>query len=285
VIDGVIVSKGIPMNMRAHCIVALIPVLLITAAVGGRAGAAEQGKSFVDAETGMEFVFVKGGCYRMGDTFGDGYANERPVHEVCVDDYYIGKFKVTQEQWEKVMGNNPSFFRDSGGDSPVENVSWDDAQKFIRILNRRAGGTYRLLTEAEWEYAARSRGRRERWAGTNSESRLGEYAWYSANAGNRTHPVGRKKPNGIGIYDMSGNVWEWVQDKYNSRAYAVQGRNNPLYTGSGSGHVFRGGSWFYKSKGVRVTFRDHRAPFNIIRHHNVGLRLAMTPGASGGNAR
>jgi formylglycine-generating enzyme required for sulfatase activity len=233
--------------------------------------------SYTDSETGMEFVYVKGGCYQMGDTFGDGYENERPVHEVCIDDFSIGKFKVTQKQWKRVMDNNPSYFKKCGDDCPVENVSWDDTQEFIRVLNQRTGKTYRLPTEAEWEYAARSGGKREKWAGTNNEAELGEYAWYSGNSGNQTHPVGRKKPNGIGVYDMSGNVWEWVQDMYSGKAYSFHKRNNPVYTGSGTVHVFRGGSWYYNSPGVRTTFRDHRTPFNIIRHHNVGFRLVMTP--------
>jgi sulfatase modifying factor 1 len=212
----------------------------------------------------------------MGDTFGDGYANERPVHEVCVDDFYIGKFKVTQGQWKHVRGNNPSYFKDCGDDCPVENVGWDDAQEFINILNRRTGKNYRFLTEAEWEYAARSGGKRERLAVTNNESELGKYAWYSSNSVSRPHPVGRKKPNGIGMYDMSGNVWEWVQDVYNSASYSSHRRINPVYAGRGSGHVFRGGSWYHNPVGVGTTFRDH-TPSSIIRHHNVGLRLARTP--------
>ena len=233
--------------------------------------------TYTDTVTGMEFVLVKGGCYQMGDTFGDGYGNERPVHEVCLDDFYICKFKVTQGQWKAVRGNNPSYFKNCGDSCPVENVSWDDAQEFIRILNQRTGKAYRLLTEAEWEYAARSGGKREKWAGTSSESELGDYAWYSGNSGGQTHPVGQKKPNGIGIYDMSGNVWEWVQDMYSSDAYSFHSRNNPVYTGSGGGHAFRGGSWYYNPSGVRTTFRNHRTPVIIIRHHNIGFRLARTP--------
>ncbi len=229
---------------------------------------------FTDPATGMEFVLVKGGCYQMGDTFGDGYHNEKPVHEVCVDDFYIGKFEVTQGQWKKVRGANPSYFGECGDDCPVENVSWDAAQEFIRTLNTRTGRSYRLPTEAEWEYAARSGGKREKWAGTSRESELGEYAWYSGNSGIRPHPVGRKKPNGIGIYDMSGNVWEWVQDVYSGAAYSLHSRRNPVYTGRGAGHVFRGGSWYYDPKGIRATFRDHRTPAIIIRHHTIGFRLA-----------
>jgi formylglycine-generating enzyme required for sulfatase activity len=235
------------------------------------------GDSYIDTWTGIAFVLVKGGCYQMGDTFGDGYANEKPVHEVCLDDYYIGTFKVTQGQWKTVRGYNPSYFSDCGDNCPVENISWDDAQEFIRILNERTGKTYRLLTEAEWEYAARSGGKNEEWAGTSNKSELGDYAWYSDNSGGRTHPVGQKKPNGIGIYDMSGNVWEWVQDIYSSTAYSSHGRINPIYMGRGAGHVFRGGSWYYNPRGVRAAFRNHRTPVIIIRHHGIGFRLAKTP--------
>jgi formylglycine-generating enzyme required for sulfatase activity len=197
-----------------------------------------------DTVTGMEFMFVKGGCYQMGDLFGDGFSNEKPVHEVCVDDFYIGKYLVTQGQWKAIRGNNPSDFSKCGNDCPVEQVSWNDAQEFIRIMNQRTGKTYRLLTEAEWEYAARSRGKKEKWAGANDDSQieLWYHAWYLDNAGARTHPVGQKKPNGLYIYDMTGNVWEWVQDIYSSDAYSHHSRNNPIYTGSGNNRVIRGGS-------------------------------------------
>jgi sulfatase modifying factor 1 len=224
----------------------------------------------------MEFVLVKGGCYQMGDTFGDGDADEKPVHEVCVDDYYIGKYKVTQGQWKNVRGNNPSNFRNCGDNCPVEQVSWDDAQEFIRILNRRTGKTYRLLTEAEWEYAARSGGKSEKYAGTNSESELGDYAWYAANANGQTHPVGQKKPNGLGIYDMTGNVWEWVQDIYSDTAYSSDSRNNPLYAGSGTYRVFRGGSWYDHPRRVRATYRSLNL-FPSGRYFFLGFRLARTP--------
>jgi formylglycine-generating enzyme required for sulfatase activity len=281
------------MKIMFRFILELMMILIVTSAFTGRSVTLEEESgakaasdktiltasrdSYTDAETGMEFVLVKGGCYQMGDTFGDGYENEKPVHEVCLDDFYIGKFKVTQGQWKNVLGNNPSHFKNCGNNCPVENVSWNDAQEFVRILNRRTGKTYRLLTEAEWEYAARSGGKREKWAGTSSESELGDYAWYSGNSGGQTHPVGQKKPNGIGIYDMSGNVWEWAQDTYSSHAYSSHSRNNPLYAGIGSGHVFRGGSWYYNPRGVRAAFRNHRSPAIIIRHHNVGCRLARTP--------
>src|SRR3990172_328474 len=125
-------------------------------------------------------VFVKGGCFQMGDVFGDGYPGERPAHEVCVSDFYIGESEVTQKEWETVMGANPSV-SNTGNDYPVDSVEWEDAQKFIGKLNKKTGKKYRLPTEAEWEYAARSEGKKEKFAGTNSEPELGEYAWYDDN--------------------------------------------------------------------------------------------------------
>ncbi|HXX81077.1 MAG TPA: SUMF1/EgtB/PvdO family nonheme iron enzyme [Thermodesulfovibrionales bacterium] len=233
------------------------------------------GGSYTDPATGMEFVFVRGGCYRMGDTFGDGYQNEKPVHEVCVNDFYVGKFKVTQGQWKAVQGNSPSNFSNCGDNCPVEQVSWDDAQNFVRRINQLTGRTYRLLTEAEWEFAARSGGKNEKYAGTSSDLELGKYAWYSGNSGKQTHPVGQKRPNGLGLYDMSGNVWEWVQDIYSDSAYASHNRNNPLYTGNGDHRVRRGGSWIRDSGSVRAANRDDGPP--DYRSSGVGFRLAMTP--------
>ena len=189
--------------------------------------------------TDIEMVLVKGGCYQMGDTFGDGFTDEKPVHEVCVDDFYLGKYEVTQGQWQAVMGNNPAYFK-NGDNYPVENISWNNAQEFIQKLNQKAGKRYRLPTEAEWEYAARSGGSGEKWAGTSNEAELGDYAWYYANSGNKTHSVGEKRPNGLGLYDMSGNVWEWCQDIYNAHAYQQHSQTNPIYEGSETSRVLRG---------------------------------------------
>ena len=170
---------------------------------------------------GIEMVLVKGGCFQMGSNVADEFKNEilksffmgeKPVHEVCLNDFYLGKYEVTQGQWKVVMGNNPSKFQDCGDACPVEQVSWNDAQEFIRKLNQMFGKNYRLPTEAEWEYAARSGGKKEEYSGTNDRASVGNYAWYEDNSGKTTHPVGLKSPNGLGIYDMSGNVDEWVND-------------------------------------------------------------------------
>ena len=238
--------------------------------------------------SGIQMVFVKGGCYPMGDTFGDGYANEKPVHEVCVSNFYIGKYEVTQGQWKMVMGSNPSdFIKDCGNDCPVARVSWNDIQEFIRKLNSESGKNYRLPTEAEWEYAARSGGKKQKYSGTNTYKNLDDYAWYDSNSGGRIHPVGQKRPNDLGIYDMSGNAWEWCNDWYRRNYYSQSTRNNPIGPSSGSVEkrdtkydresdlsiqrifpgikldpfsgpyrVMRGGAWDSEPKSVRASYRD-----------------------------
>ncbi|MCK9232756.1 MAG: SUMF1/EgtB/PvdO family nonheme iron enzyme [Syntrophales bacterium] len=226
-----------------------------------------------DSDTGMEFVFVKGGCYRMGDTFGDGDGDEKPVHEVCVNDFYIGKYEVTQGQWQNIMGNNPSYSKNCGDNCPVEQVSWNDAQQFISRLNSQSGKQYRLPTEAEWEYAARSGGKSEKYAGGNDVDTV---AWYKDNSGSQTNPVGRKQPNGLGLYDMSGNVWEWCHDWYGSDFYRNSGRDNPGGPSSGSYRVLRGGCWNYDAASSRAAIRGRSHPG--VRKSFLGFRLALPPG-------
>ncbi|WP_457575848.1 PEGA domain-containing protein [Desulfomarina sp.] len=225
---------------------------------------------FKDTVTGMEFTWVKGGCYRMGDTFGGGYSDEKPVHKVCVDGFYIGKYEVTQGEYKKIMGGNPSRFK-KGDRYPVERVSWNDAQAFIKKLNNRTGKKYRLPTEAEWEYAARSGGKNEKYAGANRPESV---AWFDDNSGSSTHRVGTKSANGLGLYDMSGNVWEWCQDWYDSGYYGKSPENNPGGPSSGSNRVNRGGSWNYAARGVRTANRDRDSPGNRIG--NLGFRLVLS---------
>jgi formylglycine-generating enzyme required for sulfatase activity len=220
----------------------------------------------------IEMVYVKGGCYQMGDAFGDGANNEKPVHEVCVDDFYIGKYPVTQEQWKSVMEKNPSRFKDCGGNCPVEQILWEDALKFIARLNELTGKNYRLPTEAEWEYAARSGGKKEKYSGGNKAGRV---AWYSGNSGGRPHPVGTKSPNGLGIYDMSGNVWQWVQDWYGHTYYQDSPRSNPQGPESGPHRVMRGGSWLSTSWFARAAYRGY-LPDDFKRLDHCGLRLAIS---------
>jgi len=227
-----------------------------------------------------DMTFVQGGCFEMGDTFGDGLWVERPVHEVCLSDFYIGKYEVTQDLWKQVMGSVRSYFK--GCDQcPVEEVSWDDAKRFIERLNEMTGLTYRLPTEAEWEYAARSRGVKEKWAGTDSVDALPENAWYDANSEKKTHPVGLKKPNRLGLYDMSGNVWEWVEDIYLREAYQKHGRQDPVNLEKPEQanaillNVCRGGGWNSPATMLRVTRRGGNEP--SARYQNRGFRLVREP--------
>ena len=216
---------------------------------------------------GMEFVLIPAGTFQMGSNDDD-----KPVHTVrLTQPFYLGKYEVTQGQWQAVMGNNPSRFT-GDPNRPVENVSWDNVQEFIRRLNaREAGATYRLPTEAEWEYAARA-GTTTRWSFGDDASQLGRYAWYDRNAGGQTHPVGQLQPNPWGLYDMHGNVWEWVQDWYGS--YSSGTAVDPAGPSSGSYRVNRGGSLAYGARFCRSAYRLRDAPGS--RYDFLGLRLLRT---------
>jgi len=228
----------------------------------------------LEGALGMEHVFVKGGCFNMGDNFGHRNKDEKPIHSVCVNDFFIGKYEVTQGQWKAIMGSNPSYFSSCGYTCPVESVSWNDAQHFIQRLNQKTGNQFRLPTEAEWEYATRSGGKNEKYAGTSSESYLGNYAWYTSNSGNTTHPVGKKQPNALGIYDMSGNVWEWVQDWYGKDYYSNGPRDNPIGPPSGQYRVLRGGFWGSDPEGVRSSNRSNNDPSD--RSGSYGFRVVSS---------
>jgi formylglycine-generating enzyme required for sulfatase activity len=221
-------------------------------------------------------VFVKGGCYQMGCGSWTDYcsADEKPVHEVCVKDFYIAAREVMQEEWVTLMGNNPSAFTECDV-CPVENVSWNDVQKYIRKLNEKTGRNYRLPTEAEWEYAARSGGKEEKYAGTSSNSDIGAYAYYKKNSGGKPRSVGMKRPNGLGIYDMTGNVWEWLDDRYDKKFYSVSPRMNPPGPARGTYRVLRGGSWDRQPESIRASKRAKDHP--DTRRNYYGFRCAMTP--------
>jgi len=205
------------------------------------------------AGIGIEMVAVHGGTFTMGCTSErrNCERDEKPTFKVTLSDYYIGKFEVTQAQWQAVMGGNGSYFENCSS-CPVEWVSWYDVQKFIEKLNKLTGKRYRLPTEAEWEYAARggSSSKGYRYAGGNN---IYEVAWFEDNSGGKTHPVGGKKPNELGLYDMSGNVEEWCSDWYGS--YTSVAKANPNGPASGSYRVFRGGSWFSGAGNCRVSYR------------------------------
>lgn len=224
--------------------------------------------SFKCFVTGMEFVFVEGGTFQMGDTFDDGESNEKPAHEVNVSSFYIGKYQVTQAEWQKIMDNNPSQFR--ADRNPVDSVSWNNTQEFIKKLNAQTGKRFRLPTEAEWEYAARSGGENEKYAGGNNVDAV---AWYGNNSGATTHKVGCKQPNGLGIYDMSGNVWELCMDWRDNSYYENSPKKNPQGPTSGDYKIARGGSYFNDNKAVRATQRLSIKP--SFDHEDFGLRLVL----------
>jgi formylglycine-generating enzyme required for sulfatase activity len=257
------------------------------------------GSAYKDPTTGMEFVRVKGGCYQMGDTFGDGDSDEKPVHEVCVGDFYIGKYDVTVgdfrkfvngtgysteaekgdgcyawtgSKWEKDSSKNwknPGFSQEDR--NPVVCVTWNDAKAYAEWMQTKSGKTVRLPTEAEWEYAARSGGKSEKYAGGND---IDSVAWYYGNSGNMTHPVGTKSPNGLGLYDMSGNVWQWTDDWYGDKYYSESPRNNPAGPNSGQYRVLRGGSWVNTPVNVRAASRGRGVPAG--RTLDLGFRLALS---------
>ena len=217
-------------------------------------------------------VRVEVGTFTMGATaeMKDPYNDEKPTHRVTLtNDYYIGKYEVTQALWQTVMGKNPSKFK--GDNLPVERVGWDDCQEFISKLNDITGKTFRLPTEAEWEYAARggNKSRGYQYSGSNN---LLDVAWFRDNSGSKTHGVGTKQANELGIYDMSGNVWEWCQDWYGT--YSSSSRVNPTGANSGSDRVFRGGSWFNYAWSCRSSCRRRNAPYDDDSF--LGLRLVLS---------
>jgi formylglycine-generating enzyme required for sulfatase activity len=215
----------------------------------------------------MEFVLIPDGSFMMGS---DKISNAKPVHRVTLTKpYYLGKFEVTQEQWEKVMGSNPSKFK--GARNPVESVSWDDCQKFLEALQGKVPSqTFRLPTDAEWEYACRARTKTEYSYG-DSPDKLSDYAWFDKNSERQTHPVGQKKPNAWGLYDMHGNIWEYCQDWHGE--YSAKSATDPTGAATGSVRVLRGGSWFNSASDSRSAYRRSHDP--SLRYNHSGLRVVM----------
>ena len=202
--------------------------------------------------TSIDFCIISAGTFKMGSE------NEAPVHQVIISrDFCMGKHPVTQAQWEAVMGRNPSKFK--GADRPVEQVTWNDCQEFIKHLNTAGKGTFRLPTEAEWEYSCRA-GSSGRFCFGDDESRLGDYAWYSANSDGQTQPVGRKEPNAWGLYDMHGNVWEWCQDWYDDYRDGTVTDPQGDIAGSYPVRVFRGGCWRGDAGFAASAHRGGRGP-------------------------
>ncbi len=212
----------------------------------------------------------------MGST--NGLLNEQPVHQVTIrDGFYMGKYEVTQAQYQAVIGSNPSHFSNCGSNCPVEQVSWNDAQEFLRRLNGLNDGYfYRLPSEAEWEYACR--------AGTTGDyaGNLDSMAWYGANSNNTTHPVGQKQANDFGLYDMHGNVYEWCEDWLHGNYNGAPSDGSAWIAGGGQYRVLRGGSWFNIASGLRSARRDWYVPGNRVntsglrsgnRVNNIGFRV------------
>lgn len=223
--------------------------------------------SLTEPFTGMEMILIEGGCYQMGDLFGDGRENERPPREVCVEDFYLGKYEVTQGQWNRVMGYNPAAFRDKGDHYPVEQVSWEEATHFASLLSGSLG-SYRLPSEAEWEYAARSRGQQQKFSGSDAVAAV---AWYEDNSGGSSQPVGQKQPNDLGLHDMSGNVYEWCGDKVVITISEPQDETKAL---TSEERIRRGGGWDSRAAYQRVSFRRNSHP-SEYRADDVGFRLTL----------
>ena len=231
----------------------------------------------LNEEMSLEMVPVEGGSFRMGEE-DSKYDRERPVHQVTVPGFYLGKFPVTQEEWVAVMGENPSAFE--GERNPVERVSWSDARKFIEKLNRQTRRTFRLPAEAEWEYACRG-GRLHGGYLYSGSDKLKQVGWYEQNSGNSTREVGELLANELGIYDMCGNIWEWCEDDWHG-SYDGAPEDGSAWIDRpkrGANRVFRGGSYLDDAGGCRPAYRNGIRPDN--RYHLVGFRLALSPQSVG----
>jgi len=233
-------------------------------------GSKMEAQTFTVGGVSFKMMPVEGGSFTMGspDSDTDADDDEKPQHAVTLSDFYMGETEVTQALWKAVMdGANPSNFQ--GDNLPVEKVSWEDCQTFIAKLNQMTGKTFRLPTEAEWEYAARG-GQKSKGKPYGSGSNNPDTFWYSGNSNNKTHPVG-SNPNELGLCDMSGNVWEWCGDWYGS--YTSEAQTNPTGPATGSYRVERGGSWYNSARNCRVSYRDGGTPSD--RYNNLGLRLVL----------
>lgn len=242
-------------------------------------------QNFVETAAGlnMKMVYVEGGSFQMGaiaEQEADGKSNELPIRRVTLDAYYIGECEVAQEQWTKVMATSVLQqtskvgvpFYGVGSDYPMYYVSWEEAMTFCRELSRMTGRTYTLPTEAQWEYAARGGKKAD---GTKySGGPIDAVAWYYGNSGSCTHPVRNKRANGLGLYDMSGNVYEWCSDWY-SNTYNVNDTNNPTGPSSGPNRVYRGGGWGSDARNCRVSFRSYDSPG--FRGGSIGFRVVAIP--------
>lgn len=235
-------------------------------------GFSSDGRTFTVNGVTFTMIPVEGSTFTMGATSeqgSDAYGDESPAHSVTLSDYSIGQTEVTQALWKAVMGSNPSKFQ--GDQRPVEKVCWNDCQEFITKLNNITGQNFRLPTEAEWEYAARG-GKQSRGYKYSGSNDISDVAWYESNSTRQTHDVATKKPNELGIYDMTGNVWEWCQDWYGD--YSSVSQTNPTGASSGSSRVHRGGSWSDDARRCRVSLHNGYNPVNYFGF--LGMRLALS---------
>ncbi|WP_440945887.1 formylglycine-generating enzyme family protein [Methanosarcina sp. T3] len=248
------------------------PYVVEDPCVVAKSGNPKTSETFASSSTGMEFILIPAGEFDTGSPFEEqGRSDsESPVHKVTIKNpFYMGKSQVTQKQWKNIMRNSPSHFK--GEDRPVEVVSWNDAQEFVKKLNAAENtDKYRLPSEAEWEYACRA-GTETRYSFGDDESKLNDYAWYAENSGRKTHPIGRKQPNSWGLYDMHGNVWEWVQDNWHENYNDSPSDGKAWEDGAGSLRVSRGGSWYCNAESCRSACRFRREPES--RFGNLGFRL------------
>jgi formylglycine-generating enzyme required for sulfatase activity len=257
--------------------IALLALLTLVFS-SGLATAQELASTYTNS-IGMKFVLIPAGTFLMGadKDFEEAMDDELPRHQVTISKpFYLGVYEVTQQQWKDVMGNNPSIFK--GEDNPVEIVSWDDTQAFVARLNKKEGHSrYRLPTEAEWEYALRA-GSTSTYFFGDDESQLGDYAWYVANSGDETHPVGQKRPNAWGLYDILGNAWEWVEDWYGETYYANSPSADPTGPSSGFTRVVRSCGCAIVAGACRSASRVSQEPG--YRFGTNGFRLALSPEAN-----
>ena len=290
---GLLLTLGIASIKSIEFVMLLIAGLILQGGIGGyiwyimenEEEKEEKGSMVEDEGGGENMVLVEGGEFMMGSN--NGSDNEKPVHKVYLNSFYISKYEITQKEWVEIMGSNPSCYW--GYDYPVENVNWYDVQKYIKKLNKKTGKKYRLPTEAEWEFAAKGGNLNQGYiyAGSNY---LNAVAWYKNNHidldivarnksiynnyinTNKTNTVGTKEPNELGLYDMSGNVWEWCQDWYSEDYYNNSPSNDPKGPEKGEYRVMRGGAWSEIDKHCRSTYRGYGNPYGNIS--KVGFRLA-----------
>jgi len=264
--------------LRDSGIVIVVVVVLWKVATGdGNHGRPESGPiqvrkvAVMTNSIGMKLARIPAGEFMMGS---GSYSQETTVHTVTLSaDFWIGQNEVTQDEYRRVMGTSPAAFQ--GNERPVEGVSWEDASEFCRRLGAQERETYRLPTEAEWEYVCRA-GSRSAFCYGDDDTRLGEFAWYDASAGPKTHPVGSRKPNDWGIYDMHGNVWEWCQDWYGEDFYSTGPSTDPKGPSTGEYRVLRGGCWYNRPVFCRSARRDFNRP--DYRDDGIGFRVVLQVG-------